>query len=127
LIVGGVVAALLVVLIIVVLITNNNSPGPAAVPTAAAGNPAPTAQVIQVTIPAGATAPAAGAAPPRMSLQTFKALYDDPAKRPLIIDVRDVNTYAAGHIVGAISFPEADVDSRFKELPKDKLIIAYCQ
>jgi len=62
-----------------------------------------------------------------MSLETFKKLYDDPTQRPMIIDVRDAQTYAQGHITGAISFPEADVDTRFKEIPKDKLVVAYCQ
>jgi len=60
-------------------------------------------------------------------LDEFKALYDDPAKRPLILDVRAKDAFDAGHITGAISFPESDVDARVAELPKDKLIIAYCQ
>ncbi len=64
---------------------------------------------------------------PRISLPDFKALYDDPAKRPLILDVRSKDLYDAGHIKGAISFPEADVDTRVGELPKDRLIVAYCQ
>jgi cytochrome c biogenesis protein CcmG/thiol:disulfide interchange protein DsbE len=64
---------------------------------------------------------------PRMPLEQFKKLYDDPATRPLIIDVRAKEAYDAGHIVGAISFPEGDVDTRVGELPKDKLVIAYCQ
>jgi len=70
---------------------------------------------------------AAGGEPPRISLQEFKALYDDPAKRPIILDVRTLSAYRQGHIKGAISFPEADVDKRAGELPKDKLIVAYCQ
>jgi hypothetical protein len=65
--------------------------------------------------------------PPRISLQDFKALYDDSARRPLILDVRSSETYAEGHIEGAISFPEADVDARVGELPRDRLIVAYCQ
>ncbi|MFL5734203.1 MAG: redoxin domain-containing protein [Chloroflexia bacterium] len=64
---------------------------------------------------------------PRMPLDDFKKLYDDPAKRPLIIDVRAKEAYDAGHIEGAISFPESDVDTRIGELPKDKLVVAYCQ
>jgi hypothetical protein len=68
-----------------------------------------------------------GGEPPRITLADFKVLYDDPAKRPLILDVRSPSTYEEGHIKGAISFPESDVDSRVAELPKDKLIIAYCQ
>jgi rhodanese-related sulfurtransferase len=62
-----------------------------------------------------------------MALDEFKALYDDPAKRPLILDVRAKDAFDAGHITGAISFPESDVDARVAELPKDKLIVAYCQ
>jgi thiol-disulfide isomerase/thioredoxin len=65
--------------------------------------------------------------PPRMPLEEFKALYDDPATRPLILDVRAKEAYDEGHIAGAVSFPEADVDTRVSELPKDRLIIAYCQ
>lgn len=70
---------------------------------------------------------AAGGEPPRMPLNEFKALYDDPAKRPLIIDVRAKDAYDQGHIKGSISFPEADADTRVAELPKDKLVVAYCQ
>lgn len=65
--------------------------------------------------------------PPRITLTEFKALYDEPAKRPLIIDVRSRALYDQGHIAGAISFPEADLDARVGELPKNRLIVAYCQ
>lgn len=70
---------------------------------------------------------AAGGEAPRMPLNEFKALYDDSAKRPLIIDVRAKDAYDQGHIKGSISFPEADADTRVAELPKDKLVVAYCQ
>ncbi len=63
---------------------------------------------------------------PRIALKDFKKRYDDPAKRPLIIDVRQKDDYEQGHIKGAISFPQDQVDNRVGELPKDKLIIAYC-
>jgi hypothetical protein len=64
---------------------------------------------------------------PRMSVEDFKKLYDDAANRPVILDVRSKQAYDEGHIEGAISFPEAEVDARIAELPKDKLIVAYCQ
>jgi hypothetical protein len=73
------------------------------------------------------TAVAGNEAPPRITLGDFKALYDDPAKRPLILDVRSKALYEQGHIAGAVSFPESDMDARIKELPKDRLIVAYCQ
>ncbi len=88
----------------------------------------PTPTAVALVFPTfTAPTPGTGDSPPRMSLEAFKALYDDPAKRPLIIDVRAAETYSSGHIAGAISFPEADVDARIAELPKDKLIVAYCQ
>jgi hypothetical protein len=65
--------------------------------------------------------------PPRITLEEFKALYDNVATRPFIIDVRGLVSYEEGHIKGAISFPEMDVDARVGELPRDKLIVAYCQ
>jgi hypothetical protein len=68
-----------------------------------------------------------GGDPPRITLQEFKTLYDNPTTRPLILDVRSPEAYEEGHIKGAISFPEADVDARVGELPRDKLIVAYCQ
>ncbi len=64
---------------------------------------------------------------PRMPLAEFKKLYDDPAKRPIIVDVRPKTAYDQGHIKGAISLPHTDLDARISELPKDKLIVAYCQ
>ena len=66
-------------------------------------------------------------APPRISLSAFKTLYDDPAQRPLILDVRGADQYAVGHIPGAQSFPESELDLREATLPTNRLIIAYCQ
>ena len=83
----------------------------------AGGQPSPTATPVEEV----------GGEPPRISLAEFKALYDDPARRPLILDVRYPDFYEEGHIKGAISFPETDVDDRVGELPRNKLIVAYCQ
>jgi rhodanese-related sulfurtransferase len=63
-------------------------------------------------------------APPRISLAAFKALYDDPARRPLILDVRGPDQYAAGHVPGAQSFPESELDLRVAMLPRDRPIVA---
>ena len=63
---------------------------------------------------------------PRITPQAFKTLYDSLSTRPVILDVRPLAEYQQGHIKGAISFPGSDVDKRAGELPKDKLIVAYC-
>ena len=121
LIVGGIMGILLLGLVVVFVLTSQNNNG-----SGTTTNPP--------TVPAGATAvsqpgaaTATGSDPPRISLEAFKKMYDDPSTRPMIIDVRTADVYAQGHIVGAISFPESDVDARINEIPKDKLVIAYCQ
>lgn len=113
-IMGGIIGALVVGLglVIMLLLTNKtNNPG---VPVASA------------TVDPNAPTAVAQPTPPRMPIEEFKALYDSP-NRPLIIDVRAAQSFDEGHIAGAISFPEADADTRVSEIPKDKLVIAYCQ
>ena len=44
----------------------------------------------------------------------------------VIVDVRSQSAWDFGHIDGAIHIPLADLPSRLKELPKDKLIACYC-
>ncbi len=124
-IIAGVLGIVIVLLLGVFIATNNNGGTGTAVPTAVANNPVDPNK--QLTVSSAEAPPTSATDPPRMSLDAFKKLYDDPTQRPLIIDVRAAESYAAGHIKGAISFPESDVDARIKELPKDKLIVAYCQ
>jgi hypothetical protein len=138
---GAIIGALVIGLLVVVyLISSGGTIGGTSTGTGgtanggtSAGQPTTAAGVTDVT-PAGSNnlttegTPATTEEPaPRMTLEDFKKLYDDPAKRPIIIDVRAKEAYDAGHIEGAISFPEADVDTRVGELPKNKLVVAYCQ
>ena len=88
-------------------------------PTVPSGAPVST---VQPTLPSGSTESDV----PRISMDEFKALYDDPARRPVIIDVRGASGYDAGHIKGAIIFPEDQIAALVSQLPKDKLVVAYC-
>ncbi len=45
----------------------------------------------------------------------------------LIVDVRPEEEYIQGHFPGAISVPLQGLDRRLRELPRDKLIVAYCR
>lgn len=123
--IGALVMALVLgLLFLVYLFTQNNNKSPVA---GGVNTPAPGAvDSGQPTTAANAPTASADDAP-RMPLADFMTLYNDPAKRPMIIDVRAKEAFDAGHIAGAISFPEADVDTRYIELPKDKLVVAYCQ
>ncbi len=44
----------------------------------------------------------------------------------VIIDVRGKDAYDFEHAEGALSIPLGQLESRMAELPKDKLIAAYC-
>lgn len=43
-----------------------------------------------------------------------------------IIDVRDVESFADGHIPGAVNIPYEEIEKRFRAVPKDKIIVVYC-
>ncbi len=45
----------------------------------------------------------------------------------VLVDVRPVEEFAAGHIDGASSLPLAELDQRISELPADVEVIAYCR
>lgn len=43
-----------------------------------------------------------------------------------LIDVRDSNSYAAGHIPGAMHIQFASMEGQIGRIPKDKPIVTYC-
>jgi len=47
----------------------------------------------------------------------------------VIVDVRDMKEYGAGHIAGAVNMPYASIDSRIAELEpyKEKPIVLVCK
>lgn len=45
----------------------------------------------------------------------------------VVIDVRPVREYEAGHVAGAISLPLEELEARLHELPRDVEIVAYCR
>ena len=68
--------------------------------------------------------PATAAEAPRMEGAEVKSLVDKG--EALLLDVRDKDAWDAGHAQGALHIPLDQLPSRLKELPKDKLIAAYC-
>ncbi|MDY4510406.1 rhodanese-like domain-containing protein [Streptococcus hyovaginalis] len=44
-----------------------------------------------------------------------------------LIDVREMNEYAGGHIPGAINLPLSQLAARFEDLSKDKTYYIICQ
>lgn len=60
----------------------------------------------------------------RVSLQDAKVAYD--AGTAVFVDVRGDDFYNSGHIPGALSIAEAELENRFSELDPNDWIITYC-
>lgn len=61
----------------------------------------------------------------RISVESLNALLKGKNK-VVVVDVRDAASFKSGHIKGAVNIPYADVELRFKELPKNRRIVTYC-
>ena len=68
--------------------------------------------------------PSAAADVLRMEAAEVKRLVDKG--EAVLVDVRSREAWDSGHAEGALHIPLADLTARLKELPKDKLIAAYC-
>lgn len=44
-----------------------------------------------------------------------------------LIDVRPAEEFAAGHIPGAVNIPISELTHHIRELPTDRIVIAYCR
>jgi len=49
------------------------------------------------------------------------------ADEVLLLDVRPVDEYAAGHLPGALNITLEELERRLGDLPRDRAIIAYCR
>jgi rhodanese-related sulfurtransferase len=45
----------------------------------------------------------------------------------IVLDVRPLEEYRAGHVMGAISIPHDELTRRLRELPRGREIVAYCR
>lgn len=68
--------------------------------------------------------PAFAAEPERMTAEALRPLVD--SGQAVLLDVRSAPAFQSEHAAGARHIPLDDVGKRLGELPKDKLIAAYC-
>lgn len=61
---------------------------------------------------------------PRVTVAEAKQAVDQG--EAVIVDTRDAAAYRQEHIKGSINIPHTEVATRLSELPKGKLLIAYC-
>jgi predicted sulfurtransferase len=82
--------------------------------------------VLLVAVPLSAQQPIPETAPqaPRIEGAEVKRLVDKG--EAVVVDVRSKEAWDLGHVQGALHIPLNDLPHRLKELPKEKLIAAYC-
>lgn len=61
---------------------------------------------------------------PRIQVEELKRLLEKG--EAVVVDVRGQEAWETGHAEGAFHIPLAELSGRLGELPKDKLIAAYC-
>lgn len=61
---------------------------------------------------------------PRINLADAKKDFDEG--NSVFVDTRSTVAYQAEHVKGAINVPAGEFEKFYKEIPKDKKIIAYC-
>jgi rhodanese-related sulfurtransferase len=52
--------------------------------------------------------------------------YVDTATTHLLVDVRAPEAYVGGFIAGAVNIPQAELESRLSEIPRDIPVVVYC-
>jgi len=82
--------------------------------------------IIEPTYSNGSNLPRTEADVPRVSVEGARVALD--SGEAIIVDVRNAQAYAAGHIAGAISMPldRMEADRAALNLKKDQWIITYC-
>ncbi len=75
-------------------------------------------------VAAGSTAAVDFPTVPRMPLTEAKQKIESGSVT--LIDVRDADSYLAGHISGALQIPLARVEGEIPYLPRTKPILTYC-
>jgi hypothetical protein len=92
-----------------------------AAPTAA---PPPQPQMADTPPPLPAISDAEAHAADRISAEETKQLVD--AGQATVIDVRDPQSFASGHIPGALQIPLNYVQGEIPWFPRDKKLVFYC-
>jgi hypothetical protein len=122
---------------------STTTPSTAQFPTTTAPTPTGTGETLTATAPITsvptATPPASTSAPlaippsgpigdkasvPRIAAEDVRERLN--AGAITVIDVRDANSYAAGHIPGAMHIQFASMEGQVDLIPKGKPIVTYC-
>ncbi|MFP4071184.1 MAG: rhodanese-like domain-containing protein [Desulfovibrionales bacterium] len=61
-----------------------------------------------------------------IDLAQFEDMLENNPESMMLIDVRDADEFAAGHLPGAVNIPVDQLEDRIPELPADKPVVFVC-
>jgi rhodanese-related sulfurtransferase len=64
------------------------------------------------------------------ALEVREATHEELRTRPAdatVLDVREPEEFASGHVPGAVNLPQADLATRLDEVPRDRPVLVICQ
>lgn len=103
--------------------SGNGAAAPAAsIPSLNAGNPF--SQVAQSNPLACSAQDASLAQPTLIHTAAAQKIYESRPK-PVFVDIRSADEYAAGHIAGAISIPIEEIQQQWSSLPRNRMLVFY--
>ena len=114
----GLGSAIVAALLVFVIVRSNRTPAGAMATASAPAVPAATAA------PTDTHDHAAELAVPRITPAELRAALD--RGEAVALDVRDIDSYTAGHLPGALHIPLSYVESQIPYFPKDRKIVPYC-
>ena len=80
-----------------------------------------------LALAAVAGSPRVPALPPLLDEKGLLVLIADKEAKPLLLDVRTAEEYAAGFIPGAVLLPYDEIQAKFKEPDMGRPIVVYCR
>jgi NADPH-dependent 2,4-dienoyl-CoA reductase/sulfur reductase-like enzyme/rhodanese-related sulfurtransferase len=68
-----------------------------------------------------------GYSPLASAIELQRLLAGPAADRPVVLDVRNLNEFEAGHLVGALNIPMDELRFRLDEVPRGRPIVVHCR
>jgi NADPH-dependent 2,4-dienoyl-CoA reductase/sulfur reductase-like enzyme/rhodanese-related sulfurtransferase len=68
-----------------------------------------------------------GYSPLVSAIELQRLLAGPAADRPVVLDVRNLNEFEAGHLVGALNIPMDELRFRLDEVPRGRPIVVHCR
>lgn len=61
-----------------------------------------------------------------IDIETYRKQFENGSSHHILLDVREEDEFAEGHIAGAINIPLSELADRYEEIPAEQTIVLVC-